>query len=582
MSRPPTEARLRDLWPHLLPYRRRVALAIAIGLLAAAATLVQPLLVSDVVDKVDTGLSVATLIILGVFFVVGIVLGALRQVILERCSEDFVLAIRARLVDHVARLPIGTINRSAQGDLVSRVVTDTNTLRGLLSQGIVDILISAASVAVSLVMMAVLDPLLTSVVIGALLVVVLAMAGITRRSRPASFALQTVLGRLSGVVAGMIRSLPLIRSSVATEQEVTRVISVADEARGVGYKLVWLRAIAGSFSGVAVQVLLLTVVGVGALRVASGATSIGDMSAFLMYTMMVTAPIAAVAGVLTRFSEALGAFGRVAQVLDQPQERQVEAIAARSSRAGRIDLAFEFDDVTFVHEGTERPSVDGLTLAIPARQFTAIVGPSGAGKSTLFHLLERFYDATSGSLRFFGDDVRRIERDAVRRRVAYVEQGGPVVPGTVGDNLRIGRPDLTDENCVQALLAVNLAASVEDAQQHLTRQVGEGGALMSGGERQRLAVARALLRRSDVILLDEATSSLDSANEHIVQDALAAAGRNRTLVVIAHRLSTVVAADNIAVIEEGKLVAFGPHEVLLESSNLYRDLAARQLLHTPG
>jgi ABC-type multidrug transport system fused ATPase/permease subunit len=303
------------------------------------------------------------------------------------------------------------------------------------------------------------------------------------------------------------------------------------------------------------------------------------MSAFLMYTMMVTAPIAAVAGVLTRFSEALGAFGRVAQVLEQPQERQVEVISARGSRAGRKDLAFEFDDVFFVHEGADRPSISGLTLAIPARQFTAIVGPSGAGKSTLFHLLERFYDATSGSLRFFGDDVRRIERDAVRRRVAYVEQGGPVVPGTVGDNLRIGMPDLADEDCVQALLAVNLATSRREAQQRLAQQAGEGGSLMSGGERQRLAIARALLRRSDVILLDEATSNLDSANEHIVQDALAAAGRDRTLVVIAHRLSTVVAADSIAVMDGGQLVAFGPHEDLLDSCSLYRDLAAGQLLH---
>lgn len=581
------EASFGELWPFLIPYRAKIILAILIGILASGATLVQPLFVSSIVDQVGSGVQAGSILILAALFIAGAVLGAFRQVLLERCSEEFVFSIRSQLINHVLRLPIHTLQRTPQGDLVSRITTDTNTLRGLLSQGIIDVLISVISVSVGVVMMLILDPLLTSIVIGALLLVLVTMILITKRTRPASYELQSTLGALAGKVAGTIRSVPLIRSAVATDSEADHAVSYARHARTVGYQLVWLRAIAGSFSGIAVQVLLLAVVGLGAIRVSSGATSIGNLSAFLMYAMMVTAPIAAVAGVLTRFGEALGAFSRVAQILEAPVEQQL--IAPSSDPATTMDaahsegqqvLVFELDDVTFVHPNSDAPAIQSMSLKIPLNRFTAIVGPSGAGKTTLFHLFERFHDISSGKLLFYGQDVAEINRDDVRSRVAYVEQGGPAVPGTISDNLRIGMPDLSDRDCIEALRAVNLWPAGPEADSYLGREVGEGGALLSGGEMQRLAVARALLRNCEVILLDEATSNLDSANEHMIQEALAFIQAERTLIVIAHRLATVVAADNIVVLDAGRVVASGSHTELLQSCELYRSLASHQLLQS--
>jgi ATP-binding cassette subfamily B protein/ATP-binding cassette subfamily C protein len=219
-----------------------------------------------------------------------------------------------------------------------------------------------------------------------------------------------------------------------------------------------------------------------------------------------------------------------------------------------------------------------VTFTAPAGRRTALVGPSGAGKSTVLALLERFYDVTGGSVCLAGRDVREVDRDQLRARMAYVEQDAPALAGSLRDNLLLGAPSAADADLLQVLDRVNLRELVERSPSGLDAQVGDDGILLSGGQRQRLAIARALVTRPAVLLLDEPTASLDARNEQALADAVAAIGPGTTVLVVAHRLSTVVDADRIVVLEDGRVAASGTHDELVATSPLYRDLAARQLL----
>ncbi len=220
----------------------------------------------------------------------------------------------------------------------------------------------------------------------------------------------------------------------------------------------------------------------------------------------------------------------------------------------------------------------GVSFAAGRGKRTAIVGPSGAGKSTILALIERFYDPTSGAVRFGGVDVRQLDRVELRSQIGYVEQDAPVLAGSIRQNLLLGSPDATDAECVEVLHAVNLGEVLERSPEGLDAAVGEDGVMLSGGERQRLAIARALLAAPPVLLLDESTSSLDGLNEQMLREAIDAVAENRSLIVIAHRLSTVVDSDQIVVVDHGRVVGVGTHSELVASTPLYRDLAKHQLL----
>jgi ATP-binding cassette subfamily B protein len=222
--------------------------------------------------------------------------------------------------------------------------------------------------------------------------------------------------------------------------------------------------------------------------------------------------------------------------------------------------------------------LDGVSFSAPRGLRTALVGPSGAGKSTILALIERFYDASAGTVRLGGLDIRALDRTALRSQIGYVEQDAPVLAGTIRDNLTLASPDASDEECIAVLHAVNLGEVLERDAAGLGASVGEQGVKLSGGERQRLAIARALLSAPPILLLDESTSSLDGRNEQLMRAAIDAVAENRTLIVIAHRLSTVVDSDQIVVLDHGRVVGTGTHSELVASTPLYRDLAKHQLL----
>jgi len=317
---------------------------------------------------------------------------------------------------------------------------------------------------------------------------------------------------------------------------------------------------------------------VGGYRVANGSISVSALVAFILYLFLLVMPLGQAIAAYNQLQMGFGALTRIQEILDlQPDDD------ARPERPGATVVPvpsaplLELDDVSFGYaDGTE--VLRGVSLRVPAGSRVALVGPSGAGKSTILALIEGFYPLDGGAVRWAGTDVRELPRAALRARLGYVEQEAPVLAGTVRDNLLLTRPDATDPELWAVLADVGLTDVVRRSPRGLDVLVGDEGVLLSGGERQRLAIARSLLARPELLLLDEPTASLDARNEQLLRDTLAAASADRALLVVAHRLSTVLDSDEIVVLDQGRVVARGTHAELVESSPLYRELATAQLL----
>jgi ATP-binding cassette, subfamily B, bacterial len=613
-------ATFRQLLPFLFEHKRTLVVVAVLSVFGAATSLVQPLLVGQVIEAVQSGgtLGILVWLLIG-FVIVSSIISGFQHYLLQRTGTAVVRSSRRKLIARILHLPTSEFDARRTGDLVSRVGTDTTLLYAVLTQGLADAVGSAVLFVGALVAMLVIDPillLLIVLVIGVSVVVVVALSG---RIRTASTAQQQKVGELASGVERAVGSIRTIRASGATERETAAVSRTADEAYGLGVRIAKISSLVVPVAGIALQLSLIVVLGVGGFRVAAGALSIASLIAFIMFLFLLVMPLATTFGAITSVNQALGALGRIQEVLDLPTETQdderIAADIARPEPAADAP-ALEFRDVHFrypdnvvaareaaakaartlledahvekpetidgtvaaVEHTADHEVLRGVSFAVPRGARVALVGPSGAGKSTILSLVERFYDPTGGSIRVHGHDARTYPRDELRAHFGYVEQDAPTLAGTLADNLRLASPEASDADCERVLRAVNLGDVLERSPLGLAAPVGEDGVMLSGGERQRLAIARALLTDAPILLLDESTSSLDGVNEQRMREAIDAVSTDRTLVVIAHRLSTVVDSDLIVVLQDGAVVGQGTHSELVESTPLYRDLARHQLL----
>jgi len=641
-----------QLLPYLFEHKKVLYFVIGLSILGAAASLAQPLLVSQVISVVGEGDGLGGLVwALIALVVVSSIISGYQHYLLQRTGEGVVLSSRRRLVARMLHLPISEFDTRRTGDLVSRVGSDTTLLRAVLTQGLVEAIGGSLTFVGALIAMLIIDPVLLGLTVLVIAVSVVVVTVLSGRIRQASARAQAKVGDLAAAVERAISSVRTVRASNATEREIASVEKDAKGAFDMGIDVAKISALVVPVAGVAMQVSFLVVLGVGGFRVASGAITVANLVAFILFLFMMIMPLGQAFGAISATNQALGALGRIQEIIDLPLENaNDEAIARTVADPGSWNHdapAIEFVDVTFRYSPaaippgadesasapageptsavvadaiggvdtiardekraaelaaveaqiaraedpdasatpstvTKRvagdPILRGISFEVPRGKRTALVGPSGAGKSTILGLIERFYDPESGSVRMGGVDIRTLERTALRGQLGYVEQDAPVLAGTLRDNLLLASPNATDEACVHVLRSVNLGDVLDRDPAGLSALVGEDGIMLSGGERQRLAIARALLSAPPILLLDESTSSLDGANEQKMREAIDAVAEDRTMIVIAHRLSTVVDSDQIVVIDQGKVVGVGTHSELVQTTPLYRDLAKHQLL----
>jgi ABC-type multidrug transport system fused ATPase/permease subunit len=577
----PKRARLAELWPYVRDHTGVLGVIAVVSLVATALALIQPLTLQRVIDDVGSGRALTPAITL----LVGVTLAeaafsALQSYLLQRTAEGVVLGARRTLVAHLLRLPVAEYDRRRIGDLISRVGADTTLLRAVVTSGLFDIVSSILMFVGAVALMAYVDVSLLLITLAAVVVGAVAVLGLGGAIRRASHRAQSSVGDMTASVERALGAIRTIRAAGATHRETERIGDAAASAYRAGVDMAKLNALVQPIMSLCIQGAFIVVLGYGGYRVATGEMSLGNLIAFLLYLFMLVMPLAQAVHAFTTLQAGLGALDRMQEVMRIPAEDADDASLppTRSSRpVAGSDAALELSEVSFGYD--DGPAVlDQVSFVVERGSRTAIVGPSGAGKSTTLALVERFYEPVGGTVRLDGVDVSTLPREEVRRRIAYVEQEAPVLAGSIADNLRLAAPDATDDELRAVLDQVGLSDLIERTELGLDVPVGDDGVLLSGGQRQRLAWARALLAGPDLLLLDEPTSSVDSRTEQVLQDALRTAARERTVVVVAHRLATVADSDRIVVLDGGRITAIGTHQELLASSPLYRELASHQLM----
>ena len=570
---------LSSLGGYLRPQRRWVTFGCALLVISGGLGLAQPLAAKLVLEAlaVDEGLASALLKLSALVVAAALTLGFGNFLVL-RAAESVVLEGRRSLVHHILRLSMPGMRRQAPGDLLARVTADTTLLRQIAVQSLVQAILGTVMLVGALVLMAVVDMVLFATIVGVIIGLGLVIAVVMPRIRRSARNAQRSVGEMGSSLERVLGAFTTVKASGAEFVERQRVGAAAEAAYEQGVVTARWSSVAGTTAGLSIQVAFLIVLGVGGARVQSGAITVSTLVAFLLYVLYLTQPVLQLVNAGTYFQAGRAAVGRISEVTALPTEAVDPARpAARAPLAGE-PAALAFEDVSFTYPGRESPALEDLSLAVPAGGLTALVGPSGAGKSTVLGLIERFYDPGEGRILLDGRDLREWDVVDLRANIAYVEQDAPVMAGTLRENLTYAAPSATLDEVREALEITRLQPLLARLGGDLEAEIQHRGVSVSGGERQRIAIARALLRRPRLLLLDEATSQLDAVNEAALRDAVQEVSERTTVVVVAHRLSTVRSASTIAVLQDGRVRSVGDHDDLMREDELYAEFASGQLI----
>ncbi|MFI5782492.1 ABC transporter ATP-binding protein [Nocardia sp. NPDC051570] len=545
-------------------HRVALAAALLLTLVAAGLGIAQPIAMKAVIDALGTGRSI-TLLVVGLvsLLLLEACVGAGASYLLERTGERFLLRMRTRLFTHLLRLRMPTFDRFRLGDLMSRASTDVIMVREAATRSVVDIATSVAMIVATIIVMFLIDPVLMGVVVGVLLAVTAATSGMTVGIGRVSARLQHTVGAMSADLERVLGAIRTVRASRAEHRETQRLIGLAHDAYDAGVHSARLVAGVHALITMAVNGAFLAVLLVGAVRVSQGVLTFSSLVALLLYANQLVLPVAQlVEGVATVY-KVRGAAERAQEVFALPVEESA-AVGAAVPSAADSSAVLEIRNLRFGYSPAAPVLLD-LSLTVPRHSMVALVGSSGAGKSSTFALINRFYQPWQGSIRLDGHSPDELDLAAWRARIGWVEQDCPILHGTLRDNLRYAAPDADDEALWHAIDLVNLRQKVEKLPDGLDAQVGEHGARLSTGERQRVAIARAVLTRPRLLLLDEPTAHLDPANEAALTATLGNLRRECSLLVIAHRMSTIRSADTILLLANGTARATGAWPKLFDT-----------------
>jgi ATP-binding cassette subfamily B protein len=561
----------------LRPYRAGVAISLVLASLAMAATVALPWLTGRAIDEIDGG-DRAALRTLAIAIVVAallrLALSVARRLVAGRVSLGVEFDLRNRVYAHLQQLEMGFFDSQQTGQLMSRATNDLTAVRFFLGYGLIFIVQSALTILLAAAAMLLLDPGLALLALAPVPFVVAAATRFGRRSRPAIQEVQQRIAELTADVEENVSGVRVVKAFAREDAQLRRFETSVARVFDQSMISTRLRAFYNPFLGFLPNLGLAAILLVGGRRVIDGTLTTGDFAAFYTYLLMLIGPMRQLGIALGMSQRATASGARLFELLDRdPRPLVPDGLPALPEGSGRV----EFRDVTFAYEGVAEPLLRDVSLVVEAGRTVALVGATGSGKTTLIQLIPRLYDATEGTVLVDGADVTAVDPVSLRRAVALVTDDPFLFSATVHDNIAYARPGATREEVVRAAERAQASAFIGELPDGYDTLIGERGLTLSGGQRQRVAIARAFLADPRVLVLDDATSSVDATTEQAIKQALREVMRDRTTFVIAHRLSTIALADEIVVLDGGRIVERGTHEELMHGASLYAEIAAKGL-----
>ncbi|SET02662.1 ATP-binding cassette, subfamily B, AbcA/BmrA [Oceanobacillus limi] len=534
-----------------------------------------PLLTRELVDGFSVEALSTTLVVnIVIVFILQAVVDGVSTYLLAAVGQKIVARLREMMWFKLIRLPVGYFDKQASGESVSRVVNDTGIVKNLISQHFPQFITGLITIFGAIVILLIMDWRMTLLMLIAVPVTFIIMIPLGTRMSKISKGLQDETANFTGNIQQTLSEIRLMKSSTAENVEEKKGMTGIVNLYKYGLKEARIFALIGPFMYTVVMFVIVVIIGYGGIRVAEGSMSTGSLVAFLLYLFQIIYPITSFAMFFTELQKAKGATERIIRILEIPEESGQTGIDKDISNEEICvsNVSFAYDEA--------HPVLKNVSFTAKPGEMIAFAGPSGGGKTTLFSLLERYYEPTSGEIRIGNTPIQDFSLRSWRGQIGYVSQESAMMAGTIRENLTYGLPNaptIPDEKLWEVTKMAFADEFIRSFDQGLDTEVGERGVKLSGGQRQRINIARAFLRDPKILMMDEATASLDSQSEGIVQKALTRLMEGRTTFVIAHRLSTIVDADKIIFIDNGEITGSGTHKELIASHALYQEFAEQQL-----
>lgn len=556
-------------WP-----KKLVFTAMTLSILGSLSGLLVPLFTGKLVDTFNA----ESLDLRMVWFFIGVflvnaVLSGIGTYLLSKIGEKTIYSIREKLWKHLINLKMSFFDKNESGQLMSRITDDTNVINLFISEKAPSVLPSLLTLIGSIVMLFILDWQMTLMTFLILPIFIGIMVPLGRKMGKISRDTQTEISRFSGILGRVLTEMKLVKVTTSEEKELEKTKGTLLGIYDLGLKEAKIRAIISPLSGVIMTLTVAVILGFGGIRVSSGAITAGTLVAMIFYVVQLSAPILNFSMFLTDYKKAVGASERIYEIYQEEAEKRGDD--HNQPITNHQDITFE--NVSFGYEA--HSVIKDLSLSIRSGEVTAFVGPSGSGKSTLFSLIERLYPIDHGQILYGNQPIDDISLKYWRQKIGYVMQSNAMMSGTIRDNLTYGvYSEVEEETLVHYTKMARCYDFIMAFPQGFDTEIGERGTKLSGGQRQRIDIARSFIKNPDILLLDEATANLDSESEFYIQQALNELMKDRTTIVIAHRLATIKKANQIVFLDKGQITGVGTHQELLASHEKYRHFVNTQSL----